>query len=173
MLELSAEPRAYLEAAEPRLWSYALIHTPRYGHDTSNISESFNFILKADRELPVLGLLDQIWHRNMQSRSDRLRKAERLLNKGRVYTPLLEGLIRAGRNYVQSNTCQVSSSTTGRVVEPRGLICIVDTVERTCSCGRYQENGVPCGHALTLLSQLGMLITAYLPDTLTLQRWKE
>lgn len=148
------------------------MHTPPYGHNTSNVSESFNFILKADRELPILELFDQIWHRNMQSRSDRLREAERLLCNGRLYTPLLEDIIPMGRSHAQNNTCQVLSFTAGRVVQSNGLICIVDTAERKCSCGCHQENDVPCRHALTLLSQLGLAITPYLQEALTTQHWR-
>ena len=62
----------YLENAHPHTWAEARFSGRRYGHDTSNIVESVNKTLKLDQELPILELLDTIWHRVIQHRADRL-----------------------------------------------------------------------------------------------------
>jgi len=55
---------------------YAEAHFPsrRYGHDTSNIAESLNKLLKFDRELAIVELLD-VWHRVIENRASRLAEA--------------------------------------------------------------------------------------------------
>lgn len=76
MLDLAETLQAHLQAVELQLWQHVPIHTPRFRHNTSNILESFNFILKTGHKLYTVEVLDQIWHCNMQSRCDQLHKAE-------------------------------------------------------------------------------------------------
>ncbi len=52
----------YLEAAEPETWATALCRGRRYGHETNNCVESTNKVLCHERELPIVELLDAIWH---------------------------------------------------------------------------------------------------------------
>ncbi|OAF55086.1 hypothetical protein VC83_08726 [Pseudogymnoascus destructans] len=76
---------AYLEAAEPWTWAEALFHGRRFGHGTSNIAESVNSTLLVERELPVLELLDSIWHRVMEKRSGRRSRALKLIEERRRF----------------------------------------------------------------------------------------
>ena len=65
----------YLEQALPETWAEAWFPGRRYGYNTSNIVESVNKTLKLERELPIVELLDSIWHRVMQHRANRLAAA--------------------------------------------------------------------------------------------------
>jgi len=62
---LKPEASAYLCGAEPERWALAKFRGRRYGHDTLNIAESFNKLIRTDRELPIVELLDALWHRVM------------------------------------------------------------------------------------------------------------
>jgi hypothetical protein len=64
--EVKPAAAEYLENASPETWAEALFRGRRYGHDTSNIVESVNQTLKLERELPIVKLLDAIWHRLME-----------------------------------------------------------------------------------------------------------
>jgi hypothetical protein len=90
---LKPEAATYLEAASPENWVEVLFRGWRYGHDTSNIVESQNGVLKLDRELPIVPLLDAIWHRVMEKRADRLCAATALLEAGREMTPFVKGVV--------------------------------------------------------------------------------
>ncbi|KAI9684815.1 MAG: hypothetical protein M1829_000190 [Trizodia sp. TS-e1964] len=66
--EKKAEAAAYLEAQEPEKWAECLFSGCRYGYDTSNIVESLTQVLRLDRELPIIELLDSICHQVMEKR---------------------------------------------------------------------------------------------------------
>jgi hypothetical protein len=51
--------------AEPELWAKSHFIRTRFGHDTLNVVESIDKVLKLDRELPILQLLDSLWNRIM------------------------------------------------------------------------------------------------------------
>ena len=139
----------------------------RYGHDTSNVVESQNGVLKLDRELPIVPLLDAIWHRVMEKRADRLCAATALLEAGREMTPFVEGVVSQGRRWAQGNRVQHSTLFEARVVQPNGQIQIVNLTAGTCSCSEFQSNGIPCGHAIATILSGGESLTPYLPVTLS------
>ena len=165
------EAALYLEQAEPETWAEAWFRGRRFGHDTSNIAESLNQVLRIDRELPIVELLDAIWHRVMEKRGQRLLAATSAISEGRSTTPFVDARIEEGRELARSNRVQISSPTTGRVVQPDGTIHLVDTAAGTCSCRRYQCNGIPCGHAMTLIFAGGGQLAPFLPVTMSAAQW--
>lgn len=169
--EKSEEAAAWVTTQEPEKWVAALFPGRRYGHDTSNAVESQNAVLKLDRELPIIVLLDAIWHRVMEKRAGRLAAATALIAEGRTMTPFVEGVIIKGREKAQGNSLQLSSPTQGRVIQPDGYIYLVDIAAGTCSCCRYQANGIPCEHAICLILRTGQEITPLLPPTLSPATW--
>jgi hypothetical protein len=72
---------AWLRAIDPRKWARAHFPRRRFGHDTSNIVESVNKVLKQDRELPVTALLNAIGHRVIDSAAARLAAATKAINE--------------------------------------------------------------------------------------------
>jgi len=58
----------YLQSINPALWVTAFFPGQNYGHKTSNIVESMNRLLKSERELSILDLLNEIWHITMETR---------------------------------------------------------------------------------------------------------
>ena len=63
--ELTAQ---YLLDALPELWAKSYFIGTRFGYDISNIVKSINKILKLDRELPIVQLLDSLWNYIMDQR---------------------------------------------------------------------------------------------------------
>lgn len=47
----------------------------------------------------------------------------------------------------------------------------VDLELQTCDCGRFQENGIPCGHPFSCILTLGKWPQEYVPDFFTVQTW--
>jgi hypothetical protein len=80
--EVKKDAETYLRNVDPRLWMESHFPGRRYGHDTSNIVESLNKTLKLDRELNIVELLDNIWHRAMEQRSTRLAEAQESIATG-------------------------------------------------------------------------------------------
>lgn len=169
--ERKAEAACWLEGQDPTKWAEWCFPGRRYGHDTSNITESLNQVLRFDRELPITELLDAIWHRVMAKRSRRLLAAQRALANGASITPWVEAQVEAQRLYAQANTVQISSPTSARVVEPNNQVHIVDLRVGTCTCRRFQANGIPCGHAMAFILRIGNQLTPYLPPILSAANW--
>jgi len=170
--EKKPEAARYLEEAEPETWATALFVGQRYGHDTSNVAESLNQVIKLDRELAIIKLLDALWHRVMAKRAERLATALKALGEGRLMTPFVEGKLTKGRLWARQNTVQPSSPSQARVQQPDNRVMLVDLEAGTCSCLRYQENGIPCGHAMTFIFAKGQDLGSYLPQGLSLEVWR-
>lgn len=150
---------------EPNLWVAAYFPGPRFDHDTSNVVESMNNTLKLDRELSILDLLDSIWHRVIEERYNHHQQAVNQ-PEGTLYTPFCAGLVNEGRAWARGNTVQMASTWTARMVQPNGTIFLVDLYHRTCTCLRFQDTGIPCGHAIACIFRVGHTLNTYLSDKL-------
>ncbi|XP_050238391.2 uncharacterized protein LOC126687879 [Mercurialis annua] len=119
---------------------------------TSNIAESFNAAIKSARELPVATLLEylrvlvQEWsYKNRNIASYTMTK---LTNKAEE--ALRENYSLARRmKVIPSVTCIYS-------VEDGTKTSIVDLIERTCSCCRFQKDELPCAHAVAVFCKYHM-----------------
>ena len=100
----------YLCDSDPTLWAEAYFPGRQYSHDTSNIAESLNKLLKFDRELAIVDLLDAIWYRVMEYRAFRLAEALAMTAKGAQYTPFVAAHVNEGRKWAQSNRVSLSIS---------------------------------------------------------------
>lgn len=48
----------------------------------------------------------------------------------------------------------------------------MNTATAYCGCGRYQQNGVPCSHAMAFIfSQRGETLERYLPELMAITTW--
>jgi hypothetical protein len=100
----------YLCNVDSRLWAESHFPGRRYGHDTSNIIESLNNVFKLDRELNIIELLDTIWHRTMELRSQRYTEALQAIATGVQYTSFVTTAVQEGRKWAQSNRVSQFSS---------------------------------------------------------------
>jgi hypothetical protein len=82
LCEKKEDAANYLQAIDPALWCEAFFPGQRYGHNTSNIVETRNNSLKLDRELPILMLLDSLYHRIIEKRGLRHQAAIKHLEAG-------------------------------------------------------------------------------------------
>jgi hypothetical protein len=106
--EVKPEAAAWLRATDVTKWAEAYFVGRRYSHDTSNIVESVNKALIKDRELPILQLLDAIWHRVMDERATRLATATKAIINGFSYTPFCAGLVTESRKWARTNRVRSS-----------------------------------------------------------------
>ena len=90
-------------------WAEAWFPSRRYGHDTSNIVESVNKILKLEREQPIVELLDSIWHRVMQHRANRLATTIKEEAVGSTWSSWAVGILLEGRKWARGNCISICS----------------------------------------------------------------
>jgi hypothetical protein len=166
--EINSLAAQYLLDAQPELWAKAYFVSTCFGHDTSNVVESINKVLKLDRELPILQFLDSLWNRIMDQRFQRLELAVSA-HESEKWTPWARNKLQEHRLLARMNTVVIRSETQGLVRQPNDNVYTVDLITKTCSCTIFQENGIPCGHAITtIFARPGRDLTAYMPQSLSI-----
>jgi hypothetical protein len=106
----------------------------------------------------------------MNDRASRLQEANKQSNTNVQYTAYAAKEVLEGRKWAQSNTVYLSSPYEARVVQIDGVIHLINLREATCTCGRYQRNGVPCGHAMAAIFRQGLGLDTFLPAILSINQ---
>ena len=114
--EQKSEAADYLRGIDTEVWVTAFFPGKRYGHNTSNIVESYNKSLQLERELSIVDLLNEIWHSSMAARFKRLQQAELAL-AGYPFTAICRTEAETSRLWAQSNRVRVSTATEAEVVQ--------------------------------------------------------
>ncbi|XP_019253969.1 PREDICTED: uncharacterized protein LOC109232669 [Nicotiana attenuata] len=137
----------YLMNVEYERWSRAHSTINRTLTMTSNIAESINAALKAARELPVLPLLDYLKQLIRRWNITNLKNAvESFTDLGKKYdTMLMDNLELSHQMKVTPLTSYLYS------IFDKGKQRMVFLKDRTCSCRRFQLDGLPCAHAWAVL----------------------
>jgi hypothetical protein len=90
------------------------------------------------------------------------------------WSPWARAKLQEHRLLARTNSVVMRSNTQGIVKQLNSNVYPVDLEEGTCSCLVYQENRIPCGHAITAIFAVqGRDITPYMPDILTIETWKK
>ena len=161
----------YLQSVNPALWVTAFFPGRNYGHKTSNIVESMNHLLKSERELSILDLLNEIWHITMETRYQRY--SEACQQEGdQTHTDFAFKQLVISREWSRHNTVRYATRELGEVTQANDRVYIVDLARKRCTCGHFQENDIPCGHAFSFILALGESPKSYLPVTFQISTWK-
>jgi len=75
--------------------------------------------------------------------------------------------------WARSKTVQLALPTIGCVQQPNGCIYLVNLETKSCGCGRFSQNGIPCGHAIACIAQLRQQLLDYCPPLLFTATWQE
>jgi hypothetical protein len=60
----------------------------------------------------------------------------------------------------------------GTVLSWSGQSYVVDLERRRCTCGEFQNHGVPCAHAMSFLREIGSAPRDWVPYNLTLEAYR-
>ena len=161
---INAEAANYLENIDSKLWATAFYAGPYCGHKTSNVVESTNKVFKQDRELSILDLLKTIWNYTMDKRFKRHQKSIGFLNNNRLHTDFANKIMRINDTWAESNTTSISSTSEGIITQSNHSTFTVNLRLRICSCGHFQENYIPCGHAVSFIRAVQATSQASLPN---------
>ncbi|KAF9604044.1 hypothetical protein IFM89_001404 [Coptis chinensis] len=109
--------------------------------------ESWNNMIKDDRAIPVVCLVEAI-RENLSAHYCKYKKmADDWAARGEWFTPRATGLVRA--NITKALKFTQSRAGTGEylIKTDRCRIFHVNLKNRVCSCGYFQHMGIPCAHA--------------------------
>jgi hypothetical protein len=142
-IKITIKAKNHTGKIKPKYFAIYAFPTARYGHLTSNIAESMNSAWKELRHLTPLRMLVAIWQKVMQTFADRSQRT----TLGQLLPDIQKAFDKrliTSRRY----TAIASSLTVYLVLGQQGKESIVDLKSHTCTCGRFQEFGGPCSHAL-------------------------
>jgi len=163
----------YIIAIDKTLWAVPFMEAKRWGHMTSNMVESINSALKQDRDLSIIDLLNAIWNRCMGQRYARFQDAvQKLAVPGARYTNFALQLLTESMDHSQHRRVEAASETRGVVTSHSDKQYVVDLEARTCTCGRFEINDIPCGHAVSLILRLRKQPRDYIPKVFTLETYR-
>ncbi|GBG90338.1 hypothetical protein CBR_g50586 [Chara braunii] len=139
-----------LKTADPVYWSTALFPGKRYGHLTSNISESLNSWLIEAKELAPLYMMEALHQQISKSFAERS-----------VAASAMEGeLVAEADACVQRAICEAhyckalpASSDEFEIISENSSY-VVHISAKTCTCRGWQCTGTPCAHAACALMYL-------------------
>jgi MULE transposase domain/MuDR family transposase/SWIM zinc finger len=160
---------SWIEAIPAEQWATSAFKGLRFGHITSNLSESVNSWILDARELPLLPMIDSIRQKLMKMFQTRRQNAE---SWSGILVPSAEknamNSIAKARYYTvfQANE-SVFEVLTGR------RTCTVDISNRKCVCKKWQNTGEPCSHATAAVLYLKQEIRHFFNECFMVQTYKE
>ena len=139
----------------PRQINLALWATPRppvkrYGHNTSNIVEILNNWIVEERKLSVVDLLHALWSKVMDLRFRHLQEAERYLD-GSAITNYAAKKLEVSMDFSNHRLIRYADPLNASVLSMPGKWYVVDLDARTCTCGHFQYDDIPCRHAVAVI----------------------
>ena len=160
--ELNVKAGEYIENIDPSKWARSHFPARRFGHITSNVSESMNWWLEDARHLHPVGLfccyidkLNQLFER---------RRDEYTYQMIGQFPSNVEEKLQ--KSIQEAKTLCVVSGVRGKFRVQRlhhpNEMRNVSLAEMVCSCGFFTEHGVPCRHlcaaALSIKLHTPMLV---------------
>lgn len=93
--------------------------------------------------------------------------------KKQSHMPLSFSKFLESKRLAGGNTAMISSPVHGDV-QSRSTqsVYVVDLEQKPCSCGIFQENGIPCQHALRCIYRIHASPKDSLPELLFIATWK-
>ncbi|KAE8688544.1 Proline-rich receptor-like protein kinase PERK13 [Hibiscus syriacus] len=86
-------------------WSQAYDEGRRYGHMTTNLAEAINSVLKGTRHLPIASVMKETYFRLAKVWSDKGKKIESLINRGKTWAPTVVESIEANERLAWKYPC--------------------------------------------------------------------
>ena len=159
-----------LQSTAPMTWSRAFFKLGSCCNDNlNNLSESFIRSVRESRRKPLLDMLTEVRRKTM------VRNAKRtvLTNRwNKRFTPRADKEIELNRQ--KAKDC-IRYMTTGQMheIEYHDDAYTVNMAEKTCGCGYWQLNGLPCMHAMCVITTTRLNLNDYVSDFYLTSTWRQ
>ncbi|KAL0346404.1 UNVERIFIED_CONTAM: hypothetical protein Scaly_1656400 [Sesamum calycinum] len=145
---------AYLDQINKEKWTASHDGGWRCGILTTNMSECINGVLKGARRLPVSALVEITLERTVHYFHVRAIKGQKMLQNNQLWTDFACKIFiswqqKAVEHMVTKYShAQQSASVVTRRQGRHGMNThVVKIANRECSCGKWNQFGIPCSHA--------------------------
>ncbi|GLT27962.1 hypothetical protein SLA2020_029250 [Shorea laevis] len=154
--------------SEPQNWANALFQGSRYNHLTSNFGELFYSWTSDAHELPITQMVDAIRGKIMELIDTRRAESGQWLSR---LTPSMEEKLEKESLTVRSLQVMLTSGSTFEVCGE--TIETVDMDRWDCSCKGWQLTGLPCCHAIAVISCTGRSPYDYCARYFTMDSYRQ
>ncbi|XP_016206790.1 uncharacterized protein LOC107647191 [Arachis ipaensis] len=141
----------WCDAIGLRHWVLAFDEGHRWGHMTTNLVECINSVLKGARNLPVLALVRATYYRLNELFTRKSAESHERKRAGYTYSVFAQQRIEASMQQA-GNIVVHRFDRRNEVFEVRemssGKVLVVDLARRTCDCGHFQVERIPCRHVI-------------------------
>ncbi|KAH1238920.1 hypothetical protein GmHk_08G023494 [Glycine max] len=143
----------WLDQLPKQKWVQCFDEGKRWGHMTTNLSESVNSMFKTTRHLPVSSLVEEIYFKTAQLFANRGRQTQAMINSGS-----------------QHNHTFIITETQSPLETPRppGRFRVMLQSQK-CDCGEFQAKHLPCSHVMAACKSVNVDPMTYVPMIFTLQ----
>ncbi|KAI9194723.1 hypothetical protein LWI28_008666 [Acer negundo] len=132
-------------------------------HTTNNITESFNSWVDKYRGYPALMLLESLRRKMMKRMYKRLEDARKWSSN----LPPLVAKKLAERQDEGRFVIVLCASDTEYEVKEESKYFIVNLITRSCDCGLWEVSGIPCKHAMAVITAKRLSAEDYVDAYLT------
>ncbi|XP_015570578.1 uncharacterized protein LOC107260768 isoform X1 [Ricinus communis] len=144
---ISLDAYNWIIQSEPQNWANAFFQGARYNHLTSNFGEMFYSWASEAHELPITQMVDAIRGKIMELIYTQRAESDLWMTR---LTPSMEE--KLDKEILKSRSLQVLLSA-GSTFEVRGeSVEVLDIDQWDCSCKGWQLTGLPCCHAIAVIS---------------------
>lgn len=159
-----------LLATEPKAWSRAFFKLGSCCNDNlNNLSESFNRNVREPRRKPMIDFLTDVRRKCMERNASRNILTNRWKKR---YTPKAD--LEIEKNRQKAKDC-IRYRTVGDVheIEYQNDAYRVDMRAKTCGCGYWQLNGIPCMHAMCVITATRLNLDDYVSEYYLTSKWRQ
>ena len=173
MYEACPQAMKLIHENHKHLWTRHLFsEASKCDYVTNNIAETFNSWIRNEKSLNVVDLMDRIRQLCMEKMFLRRKFARKF--EGKILPNVMKDLNARSRGlkYIWRYSHKDGGSNAEMLGEVEGVNRdlvhwrhTVDLQERTCTCRRWQVTGLPCTHALCIITSIrGYNIEDYVHD---------
>jgi hypothetical protein len=182
MYEACPEAMKWIHENHKHLWTRHLFsEASKCDYVTNNIAETFNSWIRDEKSLPVVDLMDRIRQLCMDKMFLRRKIAKKL--KDKILPNVMKDLNARSRGlkYMWRYAYKDGGRDNELLGEVEGVTRdlvhwrhTVDLQERKCTCRRWQVTGLPCTHALCVITSIrGCNIESYVHEYYSVAKFKK
>ncbi|KAK4410687.1 hypothetical protein Sango_0141700 [Sesamum angolense] len=167
----SVKAFAYLDQINKEKWTASHDGGWRCGILTTNMSECINGVLKGARRLPVSALVEITLERTVYYFRVRAIKGHKMLQNNQLWTDFACKMFISWQQKAVEHTvmkyshAQQSASVVTRRQTGHGMNThVVKIGNRECSCGKWNQFGIPCSHAKKVCGAYNISVASMVKD---------
>ena len=158
-----------LQCTAPTTWSRAFFKLGSCCNDNlNNLSESFNRNVRESRRKPLLDFLTEVRRKCMERNAKRTIITNRWKKR---FTPRADREIELNRQKAKDLKRYMTTGYLHEIECGDDIFC-VDMEKKTCDCGYWQLNGIPCMHAMCVINTTKLNLNDYVSDYYLTSRWR-